>query len=171
MKRLATIILVLYGYLGNCQELGNFMIENNQLVWQKVYETDADKSTIESSINSKIKERFTVEEDQITGRIIKSNFKAYLKSLGMSSVNTAIILWRGEYDATIRLEFKEGRYRVTLTDIRNYEYSLGESSETQSAINRKGQYKGLWKNNVGKYLDLCFEDLFAVKEVNQSDEW
>ena len=98
------------------QEKHNFNIENNQLEWQKVFETDLQKSQIEKIIKEKgVFKNLIFEENLISGEI--ENFPADYTGVGKTSWNTSFYVQNTSITAAFFIEIKDGRYRVSLNGI------------------------------------------------------
>lgn len=168
MKTLLAFVLIL-PFVSQGQDVGNFKIEQNQLVWQKVYEAEPDKTFILSLLQ----DIQVSDETIISGKLRKTNFTPYLKKLGKRWGNTSPYLFNGEFDGNIVCEIKDGKYRITLTNIYHH-YDAGtydfSGFENEMAINNRGDYRRSWINNVSEPLDKCFEDLFTIKQTNALNE-
>lgn len=168
MRYLAALLIIIPG-LAIGQEVGNFKIEQNQLVWQKVYEAEPDKTFILSLLQ----DIQVSEEATISGKIRQTNFTPYLKKIGKRWGNTSPYLFNGQFDGNIVCEIKDGKYRITLTNIyHHYDGGTYDFSgyENDMAINNKGQFRRSWVNNISDPLDKCFEDLFTIKETKSLNE-
>jgi hypothetical protein len=115
----------------NQNENENFLIENNQVVWQKTYETELSKETIIDKIKTVGKfENISVSEDKITAEIkdLSIDYKGY----GESEMSTPMYLSRSSVKAFCVFEFKEKKYRVTLKNmkfVQKYDDALTEMGE------------------------------------------
>lgn len=169
MKYLAALLIILPLFT-QAQEIGNFKIDQNQLVWQRVYEQNPDKSFIITLLE----DVQIAEENTITGKLRKTNFTPFFKSIGMTWGGTAPYLFNGEYTANIVCDIKQGRYRITVTNLYHH-YGSGQydfsGHESDVAINRRGDYRKSWVNKNANALDKALEDLFTIKTTSNTEDW
>lgn len=110
---ISLILLPLYNVLNAQEELENFQIENNSLVWQYVFETDLSFK----ELTEKIKESGVLENPEITDDKIISKtkqLKVLYKEAGFGSTWYVVGYF---IQPMAKIEFKESRYRVTLTNM------------------------------------------------------
>lgn len=183
MKILVLISLFILPFSGIAQdsdtEYLNFEINSNgDLVWQKIYELDV---TLEE-----LQQYFTNESFTSNIKLIDDIFSGQSKGrkIGVSKTSK----WRTIganlfYEAFISVEFKEGRYRVTLTDIKfsaveRYNLWSGgmqnqKTTFEESFISRRtGEFRnpGIIENSLTIY-DKEFDNVFTLKENKIEDDW
>jgi len=113
---LSLIIMPFYSVL-NAQtitdQIDNFTVEDKKVVWQKVFETDLSFS----ELTEKIKESGLLENPEITDDKIISKtkqLKVLYKEAGFGSTWYVVGYF---IQPMAKIEFKESRYRVTLTNM------------------------------------------------------
>lgn len=115
MKNLL-ILLLLISVTAFSQENYNFKVENNQLIWQDVFESIINKSDIEEIIKKNgIFKNLVIEENIIKGNL--ENIAADYKGAGKSSMTTSIYVQNTTINSFFIIEFKDGKYRITLNDL------------------------------------------------------
>lgn len=166
----------LFGF--NLLETDNFEIENGQLIWQKVFDTDLTKEQFINEIKSsgqfdniiENNENFTAEINQLS-----LDFKGY----GISELSTPIYIARSYLKAFVLIEFKEQRYRVTLKSIKlvqKYEDALSKVGETTdieifALKNRNTEFKITFLNKSSKIMDFTFQKITNFTGVTKKDKW
>lgn len=84
--------------------------------WQKVYETSFSQNEILSIMKNSGK--FTNifnDNDSLTGSF--SDLMADYKDAGSTTMGTTIYVQNSSINANFKIDFKEGKYRVTITNI------------------------------------------------------
>ena len=153
-----TLILLLTTTI--CISQTNFTLDNNQIKWEKIYEGDFSKLSDYLSNQS-----FTRTIENLEGETNYVKIKTY-----------------NEIKAFARIDVKDDRYRVTLTEIAfmpmDIGMSVGSFSATETApvkIDRIAIKKGAikTKGSIGKMMqefDTYFTEAFTIKE-NTKDDW
>lgn len=181
MKKLLILLqfisLVVFG-----QQENHFIIENNQLEWQKVFESKLKLSNIENIIKGKgIFKNIVFEKNLITGEI--ENIPADYKGAGKSSWNTSFYVQNTNISASFFIEFKEGRFRVTLNGInlKTINELSGNGISVMSAnsiqplsdfaIKKTKFRKGFLKSDA-KIYEHTFSNLFNFNNYKtKSNDW
>src|SRR5690606_2732900 len=115
MKRLILIFTFL-SQLTFAQNNYNFSIQNNQIEWQKIYETNLTKNEVASILKTNgIFKNISFEENSITGNI--EDISADYKGAGSTGMTTSIYVQNSTIAGKFQREFKEGKYRVTMNGI------------------------------------------------------
>lgn len=151
MKRIVIVVVLFINAIGFSQD-NNFVVEDNLIVWRKVYE-DAHHF---SALKNNLRLHFVTDS---TGTISKTNFAE--KNME-------------ELTANFRIESKEGKYRVSVFNIRFFKQIISREDPIQdysmeSEFLKKNEEikKSIWGYNETELLNLHFEKLFTIKkEVN-----
>lgn len=162
----------------NQNENENFLIENNQVVWQKTYETELSKETIIDKIKTSGKyENISLSEDKLTAEIkdLSIDYKGY----GESEMSTPMYLSRSSVKAFCVFEFKDKRYRVTLKNIKfvqKYDDALSEMGEVTDietfALSKKNtEFKSGFLKKPSKILNYTFLKETEFKNDIQNGKW
>ncbi len=162
----------------NLSETDNFEIENGQVIWQKVYDTDLTKEQLIGQIKSSGKfknisengESLSAEIDQLS-----MDFKGY----GVSEMSTPMYVSRSYVQAFALIEFKEERYRVTLKNIKfvkKYDDALSKEGETTdielfALKKRNTEFKSAFLKKPSKIMDFTFQKVTDFKGVVKEDKW
>lgn len=170
-----TILLVFTLIITNFNqtENDNFLIEGNQVVWQKTYETELSKESIIEKIKAAGKfENISVSEGTITAEIrdLSIDYKGY----GESEMSTPMYLSRSFVKAFCMIEFKDKKYRVTLKNIKFVQKyddvvsKMGEVTDTEEfALSKKNtEFKSGFLKKPSKILNYTF---LKVTEFNNID--
>ena len=179
MKKTILILLMLISQISNSQKLefDNFIFDNGKVKWQKVYNSKLEKNDIiQFYQKSGIIREFNYSENLITGLIEKTgiDYKQYEKSF--SSPEPYIT--NSFLSCFITIEFKQNRYRLTLTDLKliqkyeNDSRKLGQIGELKDYVikSNDSDYTRLFKKISSKIFNNTFDKLFEIK-ISDTDEW
>ena len=154
----------------------NFRTEQDELIWQKVYETQSSFDELLSYVqNNGVLESISVTNNKITGDL--KPFEVDYKGAGYSRGFTPIYLLSNLFTGYVVIEFKESRYRVTISKImleQLYSNGLSQMGEKETlntfAIKKgKNTMKDIFKGSASKIVDYNFNKLFTIKK--QDDNW
>lgn len=146
----------------------NFKTENGAIIWQKVYDT-TDSVTMKS-FGSAIAEA-THNVNTITGKIINSKVNYSISGVKRMQIP----LYMNEpFGADVLIEYKSGKYRVTVFNISFKEPEDGSmlTSESSSpmgdyALNSSGEIR----QNQQKALEVFDADLSLRFTMKSNNEW
>jgi hypothetical protein len=153
-----------------------FEIENDAIVWRKVYDTKLSFeeliSTLKESGNFKDIE---TSESKIIGQTIP--ITPDYKGAGYSRGFTPMMVLSSNYSAFCLIEFKENRFRVTLKNIRlitTISTAFGKSGDSDpidiyALKNDKKRFKESFFKDASKIYNYSFNKLFEVKEQKKTD--
>jgi len=182
MKRISILLFLIFYTLVYCQE-NAFIINNKQVVWQRIYETDKNISQIKNTLLTSGKIKFTLEENNILmGEI--SNFIMDYKGAGFTKMGTPMYLnENSKFNGTFKLELKENRYRVSVTNIICEGYSLSiysgglgisdngkDNIETLILTNDREYFKGSFQGKPSRIVNYSFANLFDITKYNSTDD-
>ena len=112
-----TFILTAVSATTHGQEtVNNFQLDNTEIIWQKVFET---KLTFEE-LKEKVKDSGLLDKIEIGDNKISGDLKpidADFKGAGFTEMGTPIYISRSHFTGFTIVEFKDGKYRVTLKKI------------------------------------------------------
>jgi len=163
MKKLLLLIAILFvGLTAKAQvsQDGYFSIKDNFIIWTKIYETNPDLESMKKNLLLE----FTSDNEGI----IK---KARPATLTKRPLNEII--------GNFRIDQKEGRYKVEVSNIRiipTYTVSLYGISSTESddpleasSLNKRNEFTDFFLNHVAKPYDNLFSTFFDPK--NKNEDW
>jgi hypothetical protein len=156
----------------------NFLIDNDEVVWLKVYETDLTKETLIEKIRYTGKfENVSVSEDKLTAEIkdLSVDYKGY----GESEMSTPMYLSRSYVKAFCTVEFKDKKYRVTVKNIKfvqKYDDALSKMGEVTDiedfALSKKNtEFKSGFLKKPSKILNYTFTKLTEFKNNIENSKW
>ena len=164
------------------QDYHGFKIENNQLEWQKVFESKLSMIDIEKILKTKgIFKNMKSEDEQIIGKI--DNITADYQGAGKSIWNTSFYVQNSSINGTFYIEFKDERYRVTLNGINlktiNDLSGNGISVMSANAVQplsdfaiKKGNFRKGFLRSDAKTFEITFSNLFDFEKYKlKSDDW
>lgn len=171
MKHLITFIIAAMVCATAYSQTNNFYSDNSKVYWQKIYETDTDVS--ELLINSG---RFS-DIVEFNG-IISARYnptRVDLNARGLMEV--PIYIRDSEITFFVRIQQKEGRYRVTVDQvvfIQALDTQLSRKGEQTAlevyATKRDGSFKNIFLNTAADILDEMLTSLF-VNTNTLGDDW
>lgn len=182
MKKLFLLSVFIFGLSYGQAE--NFIINNSQVQWQKVYETakpfDEVKMLFKEKNNIVIIEQ---TENSVSGEI--KNLTMNYKKAGFTYMGTPIILNEtNKYSGFFKIDFKDGRYRATVRNLTSegmnmtlYGGGLGLGSNLnttleQLTLNNKGEMRKNFPKVNGKIIDTTFTILFDLNNIEEkNDNW
>lgn len=194
MQKVLFVVFVLISQLSLAQDIllndtNNFKIQNDKVIWQYVYETElAENDIVDFFKKSRLFEIQEIKDKLILGTVVEKpiDYKRY----GFKSMNVPIYIRDGRFDYNLIIEIKNGRYRVTISDIYcidglNLTMNLGGGISTATTPNtkspleeyvynyKKKQFKSsfLKKNSGGVFATVWYNTyLIDQKQINKVDD-
>ena len=162
----------------NQTETENFLIENNQVVWQKIYETELSKESLVNKIRTNGKfENINVTENGLTAEIkdLSIDYKGY----GESEMSTPMYLSRSAVKVFCMVEFKDKKYRVTFKNIKFIQKyddvlsKMGEVNEIETfALSKKNtEFKSSFLKKPSKILNYTFSNQTDFRNNIENSKW
>lgn len=176
MKKLL-LILFFIPFVGMSQSLSDlFIIKDNNLIWQKVYESETGIQEVFSNIKSSgYVSSVEIANNEIYGDI--KDLKLLYKEAGLKWGNTAVYVSGMNAYASFRIELKEGRYRVTVSSIKMAsQKSIGAFQNNNSFTSlsdlatRNGLIKDSFIKKEGLAYGYTFNEIFKPKSKTD-DNW
>lgn len=177
MKKILLLLLMIPFFTFAQNEVNNFKVNDQRLlVWQKVFESD-------------------VNPDQLFGQLLSTGFfkdvnktdstffglfqgiEPDYKGYGSSEMSTPIYIARSFINGGVRIEIKDGRYRVTLQNLtleQKYSDGLskqGEKSKIEGFALSNDKIKSGFSKKPAAILDYTFNKIFKVSDDNSNDDW
>lgn len=171
MKVLSIILSALLFYSSTFSQdtINNFKLDNRQVIWQRIYETKLNFKDLVTQIKSSgIFKTVTIDSLEISGEL--REFNADYKGAGYSEMITPIYIDRSHINAFAILEFKEGKYRVTVKKIvltQAYDDALSKQGERVNLENyaiKKDQFTNAFKKSPSLILNFSINKLFEMKK-------
>lgn len=175
MKNLILLFL-LFPIISFGQEVINpFKIEQGKLQWQKVYNTDLTVDQILANVSAKgVLQEIIKTDNGFTANIQDLNLD--YRALGISEWVMEIYISRSLLNAGVLVEVKDGRYRVTITNmilVQRYTDSLtkqGEKTPIEVFSGTKNMKKGFLKRPT-QVMNYSFDNVFAPSQTKLDDNW
>ena len=168
MKR---IVILLASVLASVtmMQAQNFNAEDGKIYWQKVYEKNID--IVSSLTNAGIFTDITT-----TNGIVSARMKQTAIDLnGRSAMNVPILIRDGNLTCFVRIQSKEGRYRVTVEQFKIHN-KYEENNETGTELEfwyikkQDSTLKPNFIKTAAPVLDDMLSDLFEFSN-KLDDEW
>ena len=166
------------------EELYGFKPFENDLIWQFVYETDLSPDEVKEYFMTSGKFEFVHDNDSsIWGNSKKKQLNRESAGVGKGSLSGAYALLNYPLSYFIKIDIKDGKYRVTIGNITahpNVSLSyMGVSTNSNTQIYaRELLYnfnKRKFKNKEGAAgVSLCLYDEFLINEklrIMSDDNW
>ncbi len=160
------------------EPVNNFLPENNGIIWRKVFETKMDFDQLVDKIKeSGILENVEVGKNNILGQL--KPIDADFKGAGYGEMSTPMYVARSFFSGFAIIEFKNGKYRVTLKKIMlTQKYNDGLSKEGQKTTietygikKGKNEMKRAFSKSPSIILDYTFTNAFTFKSLDKKDNW
>jgi len=172
MKRIVTLLIALMAVsIGSVRAQYQYLThDNGKEVFVCVYDVEgSDASEIEKLLTSSMPRipgftDFYKSEGIITGKI--ENIRIDLEQYGCRKGNTSAMVYN-PFFANVVIEWKEGRYRVTMSNMEFRHRSLGSFRDPFSRGDKFITSKTLLRS--GACFEQYFRDLFTLK--NTPDTW
>ena len=158
-------------------QVENFDIINDKIKWEKIFYT---KDSFENIIQE-LKEESSFENVQVDENTITLNFKDLLidyKGAGKPFMSVTEYLESGLFFGKAVIEYKENRYKVTVTDIK-YQYKpsgmrvmpikLNPLENKVFSMNTKSFSSRFRKDAY--LVNFTFTNLFNTKNTFENKEW
>lgn len=184
MKKILLLIILTTAMLTQAQESA-FVISNKQVVWQRIYECSKSPEEVKNILLATGKIKFSGEDSKtLSGEI--SDFIMDFKGAGFTRMGTPMYLNNSsKFYANFKIEFKEGKYRVTSTNIKLKGikttmyyggFSMGDNGENSieeyALTNDRELFKSSFDGRASRIINYSFAQLFDVsKYAKTHDNW
>ncbi|PAC29261.1 hypothetical protein [Flectobacillus sp. BAB-3569] len=166
MKKLLFILLLIS--FSSKSQYNNLFIESRNIYFEKIYKLDSvSQENIKSNLISaipKIKDITNIQEHStfITAKLNRTHID--YKKYGGKFFSTAAFL-NHPFFCDILVEWKDGRYRVTATNMFFNEDGLGKMNTSDLLLSENGEEINKKKLAIeaGKYIENYLSDLFKIK--------
>lgn len=148
--------------------------EGGNLIFEQVYECDSlNSDEVKSMLSSYVPSISSFKDYQQDGKVITGTITAGMvdyKKYGGKWSNTAIFLnW--PFSANVNFQWKDGRYKVTVTNITFHVNGANNNTELKSLLTRKRGSE--WNNSSmavqsGIYVEHY---LFDILKAKRTDNW
>ena len=176
MKKLILLFTIISSFAFG--QVENFSIENKKLFWEKIYESAETKESIEA----KLKQSGNFYDIENIDGSLTMKFKDIVpkyREVGQSVGYASMYISSGLFFGSATVEFKDGRYRVILSNIKDkytlYSMSLNDAESTinieEVAITRSGDFKSGFAKRDAKVLNYTFNEMFDVSKFKQKTDW
>lgn len=176
MRNILTLSIFIFSLSICAQETNNFSIDNGGVVWQKVFETDLGFD----DFTNKIKEMgvlgdIEIAESKMIGRLIP--VEPDVSGAGFKRMSASLYIVRSLYDGFTLIEFKDGRYHVTLKNInmiQKYDDPIDKKGNTmaiEKQVAGNGEFAKHFLGKSSKILDYTFTKTFTITKSETNDDW
>lgn len=151
----------------------HFKVEDNQMVWQQIFQTDQTAEAVAGYLGGLGDIKDVRETSTGIAFMIKRSSPIELNKYGFKRGSVAAYAVLKLLEARGTVDFKDGRYRVTVGDVVFVSNDANAERTTLEtyALSRKGEIKGVFYSmRAADLLEAYFTDLFMVK-VKNNDEW
>jgi hypothetical protein len=180
MKNFIIIIIValLNGEIYAQDSLYNFSLSQEQISWQKVYETSLDIETLTKEIlSSGVLGDYEIVNGSIIGSL--KDFIPDFKGVGYKLTTVASYITQSYFTGTVIIDFKEGKYKIAIKNIGYNQKEvfgspylpLEEVYERleKPALDKNGFYSRNFRSKPSHILDYTFNNFFTVRP--KKDDW
>jgi len=158
--------------------INNFAIEDGEVIWRKVFQTVLTFEQLTEKVrDSGLFEKTELGDNKLTG--VLRNIDADFKGAGFSEMGTPIYIARSHFSAFAVIEFKDGKYRVTLKRIvltQKYDDGVSKQGEqssldTYALKTAMGEMKPAFKKSPSLILDHTFTTEFSFQDEAIKNDW
>lgn len=186
MKTILTGIVVLFTFFpgdswAQTTTFGNFKLEDQQLIYQKIFLQDS--ITLEKLRDYFSKQNYASNVD-VASDLVEFDVNDLVvdyKKFGFSQVATPPVIQTGKFSGHVSISAKEGKYRVSLRNIQftgdlGYKKVITKDKLTNYACRDNGTYISPdWtKPNTLGLLDKALTDklmFVEAKEKSEKNDW
>jgi len=176
MKRTILIISLLLACLcAQAQEaIDCFSIHDGEVIWQEVYQSDMDSTAVVAAL---------VKAGEVTGitgvpggivcRILPQ--KMDYKAAGFQYKQVAVLVYNYDLEGRAHIEFRDGRYRVTVSQIHFVPLSSAAAAlggtNLETVVGKDGKFiKAFHARHTDEIIDYTLNRLFEFAEIPE-EEW
>ncbi|MGE8528463.1 hypothetical protein [Chryseobacterium rhizosphaerae] len=182
MKKILSLLLINISVFMLAQESA-FIINNKQVVWQRIYNSDKNIDEVSKILLSSGKIKINYQDsNSITGDV--SDFVMDYKGAGFSKMGTPMYLSNtSKFYGNFKIDFKEGKYRVLLTNILSKGNSVSlfyggvgisdngnDNLETFALTNDRELFKASFEGKQSRIINYSFAQLFDVSKYTKTDD-
>ncbi len=178
MKYLFVIIISILTLNLGSVDIDNFQIEDGNLIWQKVHQTDLSKEEIIIQIKiSGEYDNINIIGESLTATISRKELD--FKEMGESNSSVPIYIVNSDINAFVHFEFKNNKYRVTVKKIVLVQKStniLSEEGEitnieTYALRNQNTELKNSFSKKPASILDYTLTKMTKIDKVVNDEKW
>lgn len=171
---LATVFTTSYGQ----ETINNFQVDNSEIIWQKVFETPLNfEILVEKVKDSGLLDKIEIGDNKISGEL--KAIDADFKGAGFTEMGTPMYISRSHFTGFTILEFKDGKYRLTLKKIvltQKYSDPLTKQGEKANLEffglkGGKNEMTNAFKKSPSLILNHTFLKKFAFKDNQTKNDW
>lgn len=178
MKKLILLFALIWSAMSFGQT-DNFYNTDKKVSWEKIFETSKTFDQLLSSV--KQSGNFS-DIEVVEGRII-ANFKNIVpkyREAGYTLMGTSMYLSNGIFFGNATIDFKEGKYRVIVSNIKmTYKVPTMNMSMTDQtggleevALKRNSDFRTSFFSKDSKILNYTFTELFTFESTKKTaDNW
>lgn len=169
---------------GQVKDYSSFEVESRQVVWSRVFEEPGvTASELEKKVTSQIIQNSTFKNVVSADRTITATLENYsvdYKKFGVSAFTVSTLISSGKWFGSLKIDFKDGRYRVLLYQLNYYVYHdeplyakrsplVAKQSGTLSehVLNRHHEIKKS-QTDLLDLLHISFLDTFRMQAMDAS---
>jgi hypothetical protein len=190
--KLVLVVLIIFPLRAVTQDVmpryQSFIIEQKEVVWVQVFHREGAARDLESEIIDHLKRKAWIQNIHRDGDDVVADLKDYrpdYKRYGGKYMNTSEIIRTGRWSGKLRINFKDGKYRVLLEGV-NYEAKRSVTGSGKATIEQHdtsgslshfalNNYRNAFKKNRLVNLDILhasFKDSFILVEDQLIDsDW
>ena len=180
-KLLSILLCSVFGWTG-AQELTleDFSYKDNSVTWQKVFKSELSMEDMKSRAKMLPIINEIISEDDSSLIIDCKRIDHDFRALGGTEMNTTMWVSRKSSIGNVVFQFREGRYRVTFTNIileQKYAVNAGMLTEKEgdqapladyALKNNRSNWRRLFKNKDYKILDYTYSKVFDISSDSSS---
>lgn len=150
--------------------LNSFQIENNQIIWQRVYDTELNGNEIyQAIIESGNFQNIEYSDNKIIAELKPLNMQ--YAAAGYSYMKTAMYISMYNYIGFMVIDIKENKYRVTIKKIRVNGFNdvkintLPDDCSLEYFALKNGNFRPAFIKNDAPIFEYTFNKLCTFRKV------
>lgn len=155
----------------------NFLIENNKLIWQKVYEMQLGfESLVDKIKTAGVLENIEISDSKITGDLRR--LSTDYRGAGFTGATTPIIVASGDLTGYIVIDYKDNKYRTTarnITLIQKFDntqfFKQGQPTKVDLFAIKDGSLKKAFLKTSAVIIDYSFTKAFLFDIEKSNENW
>lgn len=167
MKKIALFVTILLLGINMSAQTNNFISEDGNIYWQKIYESSIDVKSLLTNSG-----KFS-DLNEVNGIISARMIPARIDLNGRSTMEVPIFIRDYDMSCFVRIQQKEGRYRVTADEFKFYDRYEKDHPGIDLEfwyIKRDGSLKPSFEKTAAPVLNDALMDIFKPKE-NLDNNW
>lgn len=170
MKQLLLFLALLFFPVMLYGQQEEFTIDDGMVAWKRVYETQAEPEAVSRNL---LATGYFHDVNTIDGMVTAElrGLRMDYKGAGYKRMSLPLYIVNNTYSGFVTIQFREGRYRVSVTRIRCLNSRYGESDlETFALDKNKVSFDKKFLEAPAAIISYTFDSLLSKLDKNDNDD-